>query len=128
MTTQPGISVAVLFGAIRRASELLTGVVAVLEPALERAAAVSAGQLSLLDGESTGSQREVTGRIAEWASEVLEPLERLLGLASASPYLVAQDDIQKRIIRDLREEVARLHDQVSLLRAVALDGLARSPN
>jgi hypothetical protein len=100
----------------------------VLEPALERAAAVSAGQLSLLDGESTGSQREVTGRIAEWASEVLEPLERLLGLASASPYLVAQDDIQKRIIRDLREEVARLHDQVSLLRAVALDGLARSPN
>ena len=128
MTTQPGISVAVLFSAIRRASELLTGVVAVLEPALERAAAVSAGQLSLLDGETTGSQREVTDRIATWASEVLEPLERLLGLASASPYLVAQDDIQKRIIRDLREEVARLHDQVSLLKAVALDGLARSPN
>ncbi len=128
MTAQPSLTAADLFVALKRSGELLTQLASDLEPALERAAAVFAGQLSLLDGESHGTPQEVADQAETRAREVIEPLERLLGLASAPPYLVAQDDIQKRIIRDLREEAASLHDQVSLLRAVALDGHARSAN
>ena len=128
MVTQPSVTAADLLVALKRSGELLTTLVDDLEPSLERAAAVSAGQLSLIDSDAPARQREVAERTAAWAREVLEPLERLLGVAAAPPYLVAQDDIQKRIIRDLREEVSRLRDQVSVLKTVALDGQARSLN
>lgn len=128
MTTQPGITAADLFLAIRRAGELLTHVVEEMEPALERAAAVSAGQLSLLQSDAPQTQREVAERTAAWAREVLDPLERLLGLAAAPPYLAAQDGVQKRIIRDLREEVASLRERVAMFKGLVLQNQAHSPN
>jgi len=128
MTSQPSMTAADLFGALRKAGELLTHLVEEMEPALERAAAVSAGQLSLLALDSPEGQREVAERTAAWARDVLDPLERLLGYAASPPYLTAQDDIQKRIIRDLREEVASLRERVGMLKRLVLGNQARSPN
>ena len=128
VTTQPTMTAADLFSALRRAGELLTNLVQEMEPALERAAAVSAGQLSLLALDAPEAQREVAERTAAWARDVLDPLERLLGYAASPPYLAAQDDIQKRIIRDLREEVASLRERVGMLRKLVLENQARSPN
>ena len=128
MTTRPGVSAAELFGAIRRASALLSDIVAVLEPALEQAAAVSAGQLMLLERTGTAAEREVVEKTAAWAREALKPLEHLLTVASAPPYLVAQDDIQKRALRDLQEEATRLREQIVSLKRLLAQSPPPSPN
>ena len=128
MASQPAISPAVLFAAIRRASELLASVVDSLEPVIAQSAAIASGQLALLNQDGGLPRRELDDRVAAWALEVLGPLERLLGLASAPPYLAAQDDIQKRVIRDLQEEVARLRAHLARLEALATGQAAPSEN
>ena len=128
MTTRPGVSAAELFGAIRRASALLSDIVAVLEPALEQAAAVSAGQLMLLERAGSAAEREVVEKTAAWAREALAPLEHLLAVASAPPYRVAQDDLQKRMLRDLQEEATRLREQVVALKRLLTQSPPRSQN
>ncbi|MBT18325.1 MAG: hypothetical protein CL889_05075 [Dehalococcoidia bacterium] len=128
MATQPGITAADLFIALKRAGELLTLVVEEMEPALERAVAMSAGQLSLIASEAPSGQHQLVQRTADWAKDVLDPLERLLGLASAPPYAAAQDEIQKRIIADLREEVTSLRARVNTLKARVLENQAKSLN
>ncbi len=128
MASQPAISPAVLFAAIRRASKLLASVVDSLEPVIAQSAAIASGQLALLDKDGDLPQRELDDHLAAWALEVLGPLERLLGLASAPPYLATQDDIQKRVIRDLREEVAKLRAQLARLETLATTQAAPSEN
>ena len=59
MATQPGITAADLFIALKRAGELLTLVVEEMEPALERAVAMSAGQLSLIASEAPSGQHQL---------------------------------------------------------------------
>ena len=128
MASQPTVSSAVLFAAIRHASKLLASVVDSLEPVIAQSAAIASGQLALLAQDDGLPQRELDDQVAAWALEVLGPLERLLGLASAPPYLAAQDDIQKRVIRDLREEVARLRAQLAGLETLATGQAAPSEN
>ena len=50
------------------------------------------------------------------------------GLASAPPYAAAQDEIQKRIIADLREEDTSLRARVNTLKAMVLENQAKSLN
>ncbi len=128
MAAQSGITAADLFIALRRAGELLTQVVEEMEPALERAVAMSAGQLSLMVSEAPAGQHQVVQRTADWAKDVLDPLERLLGLAAAPPYAAAQDEIQKRIIADLKEEITSLRARVNTLKTLVLENQASSPN
>jgi hypothetical protein len=100
---------------------LLTDLANELEPALERAAALEQGQLALL-ARDTESDRLSNSAIntARWASEVLDPLSRLLHLASSPPYFVMQDDIQKRIISDLQNQVRDLQLEVDKLKDIAI--------
>ena len=131
MTFPPGASVSAadLFTSIRRAGELLTELSNELEPALERAASVEQGQLALLDRDHQPDGFIPTAaRAAKWAAEVLDPLSRLLHLASAPPYFVMQDDIQKRIINDLQEQVRHLQGQVDKLKDLALEGIPPTHN
>ena len=74
------------------------------------------------------AEREVVEKTAAWAREALAPLEHLLTVASAPPYLVVQDDLQKRMLRDLQEEATRLRDQVIILKNLMAQGPARSSN
>ena len=128
MTTQPGISPTELLEGVRHASELLAHLVEQMEPSLERAAAVHAGQLQMMEHDAPELARDAVERAVAWARAILEPLENLLGLAATPPYLVGQDEIQKRIIRDLQDEVLRLRDEVRRLKAIALEGPTASAN
>ena len=115
-----------LVDVVSDAAERLTSLAKDYEPALSTRASVAQGQLMLMERPESPTPRALLERLGLAASEAIEQLES--ELAARESALDAQDVIQKRIIADLRQQVAVYRTDLESAKTLLLDGLGRSSN
>ena len=115
-----------LVDVVSEAAERLAELAKDYEPALATRATVVQGQLMLMERPESPTPRALLERLGLAAGEAIEQLESELTVRESA--LDAQDIIQKRIIADLRQQIAAYRNELEAAKQLLLDGMGTSSN